>query len=67
MYRNGFGSRPSGRGGGRDAVFNHVIDPQLRIMERLRDMTVTARSENLRIPLTADGREICLLFSSKGD
>ena len=29
-------------------------------------MTGAARLENLRIPLVADGREICLLFLSKG-
>ena len=61
------GSRPIVRGGGRDAVFNHGVDPQLRIMERLGYMTVAARSENLHIPLSVDGREICLHFLSKGD
>ena len=58
---------PSGSGGGRDAVFNHGVDPQLRIMERLRDMTVAARLENLHIPLAVDGRDICIHFLSKGD
>ena len=52
------GVRPIGGGGGRDAVFNHGVDLQLRIMERLGDMTGVARSENLRTPLAADGREI---------
>ena len=61
------GARSSGRRGGRDAVFNHGIDPQMRIMERLGDMTGAARSENLLIPLAADGREICLLSLSNGD
>ena len=28
---------------------------------------MVARSENLRLPLGADGREICLRFSSNGD
>ena len=55
---NIFGARPSGRGGGRNAIFNHGIDPQLRIMERLGDMTGEALLENLRIFLAADGREI---------
>ena len=55
---NGFEARPSGRGVGRDAIFNHVIDLQLRIMERLGDMTGVTRSENLRIPLVEDSREI---------
>ena len=58
---------PSGRGGGRYAVFNHGLDLQLRIMERLGDMTATARSENLCIPLEADGREICVSFLSNGE
>ena len=61
------GSRPSGGGGGIDVVFNHGVDLQLRIMEILVDMTATARSENLRIPLAEDGREICLRFLSKLD
>ena len=61
------GERPSGGGGGCDAIFNHGIDLQLRIMERIGDMTGEARSENLCIPLAEDGREICLRFSSKGD
>ena len=55
---NGFGARPIGGGGGCGAIFNHRIDPQLQIMDRMGDMTVVARSENLRIPLAADGREI---------
>ena len=50
------GARPSDGGGKQDAVFNHGIYPQLRIMERLGDMTGAALSENLRIPLAADGR-----------
>ena len=61
------GAMPSGRGIVIDAVFKHEVDPQLRIMERLGDMTSTARLENLRIPLAADGRDICLRFLSKGD
>ena len=65
--RHGMVERPSGGGGGRDEVFNHRIDPQLRIMERLGYMTGAARSEKLSILLAADGREICLHFLSKGD
>ena len=64
---HGMGARPSGGGGGRDAVFNHGVEMQLGIMERLGDMTGAARSENLRIPLATDGREICLRFLSKED
>ena len=41
--RNGFGAMPSGGGGKRDPIFNNRIDPQLRIMARLGDMTVSAR------------------------
>ena len=37
--RHGMGASPSCRGGGRDAVFYHGLEPQLRIMERLGDMT----------------------------
>ena len=66
MDGDGFGSRPSAVGGRRDAIFNHGIKPQLQIMDRLGDMTGAAFSENLRIPLAADGREICLRFISKG-
>ena len=57
---HGSGSRSSGRGGGRDAVSNTRVDPQLRIMERLGEMTASERSENLHRPLVADGRKICL-------
>ena len=53
--------------GRRDTVFNHGVDLQLRIMEILGDMTGPARLENLRIPLAADCRDICLCFLSKGD
>ena len=67
LDRHGMGARPSSGGGGCDTVFKHKINPQLQIMERLGDMTVAACSENLRIPLAADVREICLLFLSKGD
>ena len=40
-YGNGIGARPSGGGGRRDVIFNHGIEPQFRIMERLGDMTGT--------------------------
>ena len=65
--RHGMGASPSGGGGGSDTVFNHRVDLKLRIMERLRDMTGEARSDNLHIPLEANGREIFLRFLSKGD
>ena len=61
------GARPSGGGGGIDIVFNHRLDLYLRIMERLGDMTGAAHSENIRIPLAADGKEICLRFLSEVD
>ena len=67
LDRNGFGARPSIGGGGRNEIFNHGIDPHLRIMENMGNMTVAARSENLRIPLAAYGREIFFHFSSKED
>ena len=47
-------------------IFNHGVDPQLRIIEHLGSMTQAARTENLRLPVGADGGEICLRFTSKG-
>ena len=44
------GASPIRGEGGRDAVFNHRVDSQMQIMERLGDITVAARSENLRTP-----------------
>ena len=55
---NGLGARQSGRGGRGGTVFNHGVDPQLRIIENMGSMTMAARSKNLRLPLGADGREI---------
>ena len=63
----GIGAMPSGGGGGRDVVFNKGRDPQMRIMEILGEMMAAARSENLRIPLAEDFRDIYLHFISKGD
>ena len=40
---HGMGESPSGGGGGRDAVFNHGVDPQLRNMDRLGDMMGATR------------------------
>ena len=48
-------------------MFHNGSDPQLRIMERLGEMTAAACSENFCCPLVADGRKICLRFYSKGD
>ena len=39
---NGFGARQSGGGGGSDAIFNHRIDPQLRIIYNLGNITLEA-------------------------
>ena len=55
---NGMEARPSGEGGGNDAIFNHGIDLQLRTTDRIGDMTGAARSENLNTTLAEDGREI---------
>ena len=41
---NGFGARQSGRGGGGGTIFNHGVDPQLRIIENLGSMKLAARS-----------------------
>ena len=64
---NGFGARQNGGRGGSNAIFDHGIDLKLRIIENMGNMTLAARSENLCIPLAADGREICLHFRSNGD
>ena len=64
--RHGSGSRMSGGGSGRDLVHNIGLDPQLRFMMKLGEITAAAHSENLRCPLAANGREICLCYHSKG-
>ena len=46
---------------------NHGVDPQLRISQNLVIITKFAHQENLRLPMGADGREICLRYISKGD
>ena len=63
---NGLVARQSGERGWGSSVFNHGVDPQLRIIENLGSMTQAAHTENLRLPVGANGREICLRFSSKG-
>ena len=50
------GAKPSNVGGVRDAVFNNVVYPQLRIMERLIEMVAAVLSDNHRCPLATDGR-----------
>ena len=46
---------------------NHGVDLQLRISENLGIITKFARQENLRLPMGAYGREICLCYISKGE
>ena len=62
---NGSGYRMSGGGGGWDSVHNIGVDPQLRIMEKLGEITAAARSDNIRFPLVEYGRDICLQYHSK--
>ena len=62
--KHGSGSSLSGGGGGQDTVHSIVVDPQLRIMEKLGEITVAALLENLCCPLAEDGREICLQYHS---
>ena len=57
------GRRESEGNGNR--AFNHGVDLQLRISEILGILTQVARSENLRLPMGANGREICLRYISK--
>ena len=64
---HGIVARPSKGGGGREAVYSNGVDLQLRIMERLRYMSETAKLEKLRCPLAEDSRETCLRFHSKDD
>ena len=53
---HGMGEMSIGGRDGIDALFNNRVDPQLRFMERLGDMTAATLSENLRTPFVADGR-----------
>ena len=46
-------------------MLNTGVDLQLWIMERLGEITATARLENFCCPFAADGGEICLHFHSK--
>ena len=46
---------------------NHGVDPQLRISEHLVILTQVARTENLRLSVGVDGREIYLWYISKGE
>ena len=62
---NRIGSRQGGRGVGEGTIFNHGVDPQLQISENLGLITQAAHPENLRLPVGADGRVICLQFSLK--
>ena len=59
------GSRKS-EGNGTGAR-NHGVDPQLWISENLGILMQVARSENLRLPMRAEGRYICLRDISKGE
>ena len=54
-------------GGQGTGARNHGVDLQLRISENLGILTQVARSENLRLPMGEDGREICLRYISKGE
>ena len=48
--RKWIGSKAKRRGGGRGTVFNHRIDPELRIIDNPGSIIMAARSENLRPP-----------------
>ena len=52
--------------GNRHGARNNGVDLQLRISENLGILMQAARSENLRLPMGEDGREICLQYISKG-
>ena len=64
---NGIGARQVGTGVIEGTVYNHGVDPQLRVSENLGIMTQAERTENLRLPVGADGRDICLWYISKGE
>ena len=66
--------RPSQREKGRrksegngNGARKHGVDLQLCISENVGILTQVARSENLRLPMGSDGREICLFYISKGE
>ena len=46
--------------------YNHEVDLQLQISENLGIVRQAARTENLRLPVGADDREICLQYISEG-
>ena len=64
---NGTGARQGGRGVVEGTVYNHGVDPQMRISENLGILTQVARTENLRLYVGVDGREIYLWYISKGE
>ena len=53
---NGIGAQQGGRGVVEGTVYNHGVDLQLRISENLGIMTQATRTENLCLPVGADGR-----------
>ena len=65
--RKGTGAQQGGRGVVEGTVYNHGVNLQLRISENLGILTQAARTENLCLPMWADGREICLRYISKGE
>ena len=46
---------------------NHGVDPQMRISKNLGILTQVARQDNIRLPMGANGREICLCYISNGE
>ena len=46
---------------------NHGVESQLHISKNLGIITKFARQEKLRLPIGADGRDICLSYISKGE
>ena len=64
---NRIGAQQDGRGVREGTVFSHRVDLQLRISNNLGIMTKVACTENLRLPVGAYGREICLQYRSEGE
>ena len=62
---NGTGALQGGRVVVEGTVYNHGVDPQLQISEKFGILTQAAHTEDLCLPVGADGRDVCLRYILK--